>query len=202
MQQINLYQPIFRKEKKVFSAIAMLQVTALVFLILTAMAVYSWWSLQPFQAEIDRITAERQKLDKQIKNLKQEVAKNTRSQLLEDELRRIKAELARKRRIQSVLNQGSFGNKKGFSSIWEGLARQHVNGLWLTGIKVQNGGQRLSLEGKTISAELVPIYIQKLSTEAAFSGISFNVLDLTRDEENPSVIRFNVGTSKEKDRRG
>ncbi len=33
-QQINLYQPVFRRERKVFSAVAMIQVLALVFVAL------------------------------------------------------------------------------------------------------------------------------------------------------------------------
>lgn len=202
MQQINLYQPIFRKEKKVFSAVAMLQVTALVLLILTALYAYSWWQLQPFEGEIDRIAAERQRLNRQIDNMQAEVAANAKSKLLENELARIKTELANKRKIRTVLSEGSFGNQTGFSSIWEGLARQHVTGLWLTHIRVENGGRRLVLSGRTISAELVPIYIQKLSDEAAFSDISFNMLELRRDEDDPSILRFNLGTSEDDSRRG
>lgn len=198
MQQINLYQPIFRKEKIVFSALAMLQVAVVLLVILSAIYTYNLWQLQPFENQIKSVTSERQRLTSQIEKLKSEIAANAKSQLLEDELKRVKAELARKRKIQSVLSEGSFGNQTGFSTIWEGLARQHISGLWLTKIKIENGGQKLTLNGKTISAELVPVYIQKLSTEAAFSGISFNVLELSRDEENPSVISFNLGTARDK----
>jgi len=39
-QQINLYQPVFRRERKVFSAVAMIQVLALMFVAL--LGVYAW----------------------------------------------------------------------------------------------------------------------------------------------------------------
>lgn len=202
MQQINLYQPIFRKQKKVFSSVAMLQVVGVVLLLLVAIYAYSWWQLQPFEQEIARATSEREKLTQQIATMQTKVAANKKSQLLEDELKRVSRELANKRKVINAISSGQFGNRSGFSTIWEGLARQHVSGLWLTHIRIKNGGRNLLLSGKTLSAELVPIYIQKLSTEAAFSGMSFNVLEMARDEENPAVIRFNLGTSQDISRNG
>jgi len=198
MQQINLYQPIFRKEKKVFTAVAMLQISVLVLLILTAIYGYGWWQLQPFEKQLEQVASQRQQLTGQIESLKAKQAALTKSQLLEDELKRVRQEVARKKKIESVLSTGSFGNQQGFSSIWEGLARQHVSGLWLTAIRVENGGRKLQLSGRTVSPELVPVYIQKLSAEKAFQGMSFNLLELTRDEEDPSVIRFNLGTTQDK----
>ncbi len=196
MQQINLYQPIFRKQKKVFTAVAMLQVTAFVFLVLTAIYAYNWWQLQPFEQQIKRATAEHQQLQQQVSDLRAQAKKDTKSQLLEDEVKKLRRELTRKREVNAMLSEGRFGNQAGFSSLWEGLARQHIEGLWLTSVRLEKGGRQMMLSGRTISAELVPMYIQKLSSEEAFSGLSFNVLELNRDEDNPSVIRFNLGTSQ------
>lgn len=202
MQQINLYQPIFREQKKVFSAAAMLQVTGLIVLILLAIYGYNLWQLQPFEQQIAQVNADHQRLSQQIEEMRQKVKANKKSQLLEDELKRVQQELERKRKVMTVISEGRFGNQSGFSDLWAGLARQHVDGLWLTRIQIDNGGKQLLLSGKTVSAELVPVYIQKLSNESAFSGLSFNVLELNRDEDNPSVILFNLGTSQDRQKNG
>ena len=202
MQQINLYQPIFRKQKKVFTAVAMLQVTGFVFLILAAIYAYSWWQLQPFEQELERATAEHKRLQQQVENLQARVKTEAKSQLLEDEVKKLRRELEQKRQVSAMLSEGRFGNQSGFSALWAGLARQHIDGLWLTGVRFENGGRKLTLSGRTISAELVPIYIQRLSREDAFSGLSFNLLEMNRDPDNPSMIRFNLGTSQKGGRNG
>ncbi len=202
MQQINLYQPIFRKQKKVFTAVAMLQVTGFVFLLLAAIYAYSWWQLQPFEQELERATAEHKRLKQQVENLQARTKTEAKSQLLVDEVKKLRRELEQKRQINAMFSEGSFGNQSGFSALWAGLARQHIDGLWLTGVRFENGGRKLTLSGRTISAELVPIYIQRLSKEEAFSGISFNLLEMKRDPDNPSMIRFNLGTSQEGGRNG
>ena len=202
MQQINLYQPIFRKQKKVFTAVAMLQVTGFILLMLAALYAYNWWQLQPFERELAKATDQHKRLQQQVENLRAKVKTESKSQLLEDEVKKLRRELEQKRQVYTMLKEGRFGNQSGFSSLWAGLARQHIDGLWLTGVRFENGGKKLVLNGRTVSAELVPVYIQNLSKEEAFSGISFNLLELSRDPENPSIIRFNLGTSQDGGRNG
>jgi Na+-transporting methylmalonyl-CoA/oxaloacetate decarboxylase gamma subunit len=44
-QQINLYQPVFRKQEKVFSAITLLQIGAAVLLLLLIILAHAHWTL-------------------------------------------------------------------------------------------------------------------------------------------------------------
>ncbi len=201
-QQINLFQPMFRKQKKVFSAIAMAQVVGLIVIMLGAIYAYNLWSLQPFEKELVKVNTELQRLQQEFAQLQAKAPASTKSQLLEDEIRLLSRELEHKRQIAEVLNTGSFGNRKGFSAYFEGLARQHVSGLWLTKVTLHNGGTRLVLSGKTNDAELIPIYIQKLASEPAFAGLSFNVLEMSRDEDNAEIIVFNMATGLEDKDRG
>jgi hypothetical protein len=193
-QQINLYQPIFRKQKKIFSAVTMAQIVALTVVILGAVYAYNLWSLKPVQREMARMDIELERLRVELAKQQAKLAANTKSQLLEDEIKNISRELEQKRKIEQILSGGSFGNRDGFSGYFEGLARQHVSGLWLTNVILLNGGTQLVLKGKTNNAELIPIYIQKLANEKAFAGLSFNVLEMTRSEEDTEIIVFNIAT--------
>lgn len=195
-QQINLYQPIFRKQEKIFSAVTMAQIVALMVVILGAVYAYNLWSLKPVQHEMARIDIELERLREELAKQQTKLAANTKSQLLEDEIKNISRELEQKRKIEQILSGGSFGNRDGFSDYFEGLARQHVSGLWLTNVTLLNGGTQLVLKGKTNNAELIPIYIQKLANEKAFAGLSFNVLEMTRSEEDTEIIVFNIATKR------
>jgi hypothetical protein len=193
-QQINLYQPMFRKQEKVFSAVTMVQIIGLVTILLGAIYAYNIWSLRPFEQELVKINVEQQKLQGELKRFEVKAAANTKSQLLEDEIRLLSQELEQKRQVEQVLSTGSYGNRNGFSDYFAGLARQHVSGLWLTNVTLQNGGTQLVLKGKTNNAELIPIYIQKLAKEKAFAGLSFNVLEMSRSETDADIIVFNIAT--------
>lgn len=201
-QQINLYQPMFRKQEKVFSTVTMLQISGLLVVVLAAIYGYSWWSFKPIEQELARVETEQRRLQQQIARVSAESPPPVRSRLLEQEVDRLSNELDRMQRVRHAIGGAVFGNQEGFSSFYEGLARQHVSGLWLTQVKLTQGGTRLVLAGKAISPELVPVYLQRLAGEQAFSGLSFNLLEMTRSEEDPSLIEFSVGTEREDRRRG
>jgi hypothetical protein len=61
------------------------------------------------------------------------------------------------------------------------LARQSVNGVWLTGLTIS--GNDIGIEGSSVRADLVPRYISLLAGEAAFQGKSFGGLDITSLDE-------------------
>ncbi|MBI2994342.1 MAG: hypothetical protein HYY48_09240 [Gammaproteobacteria bacterium] len=196
MQQINLYQPIFRRQKKIFSAVTMLQIVGFFIVILGALYAYATFGLQPFRGELLKTEADFAKLTKQIELYRAKYSEEGKSKLLETEIARLTRELAERRRLKETLAAGSFGNIQGFSSLFEALAKGHVDGAWLTGIRIGKGGHVISLSGKTVDPELIPVYIRRLSDTAAFRNRGFNVLDLARseEEEEAGLINFNIAT--------
>ena len=196
-QQINLYQPVFRKQKKVFSAIAMLQVSliALSFFILTAG--YSFLQLHRLQAQEVAATQNLDKIKDSIATIQARGKDETTAKLLGQEISRITSEIEQKQHISELLKQGAFTNTEGFTRHFEAIARQHVDGTWLTDIKIANGGSMLQLDGIAFSAELVPVYLEKLLQEKVFTGTAFNVVGLERSETNPEQITFQVATNIE-----
>jgi competence protein ComGC len=196
-QQVNLYQPIFRKQKKVFSAVAMLQVCLIVLALFILTAGYSYRQLQRLQRQETAAQASLENLQGQIAELKARSSDDAAKKLLESEIGRITREVEQKQRVAAMLEQGAFTNTLGFVRHFEALARQHVAGTWLTEINISNGGSSLSLDGITFSAELVPVYLQRLLQEEVFTGISFNVLGMERSAAKPEELNFQVGTSAE-----
>lgn len=195
-QQINLYQPMFRRQKKIFSAITMLQMIGFFTVILGAVYAYTATGLQPFRNEMQKTDTEFAKLTKQIEVYRANFPEEGKSKLLESEIARLTKELTERRKLKDALTGGSFGNVQGFSGLFEALARGHVDGAWLTGIRIGKGGRMISLSGKTVDPELIPVYIRRLSDTPAFRKRGFNVLDLARSEKEgeAGLINFNIAT--------
>jgi len=197
MQQINLYQPMFRKQNVLFSAATMLQVGIFFLFLFSCLYVYQVSKLAPYKVQIENIETELAQLNSQVVDMEDTKKKKSKSNLLENEIAKLSAELEQRERISIILSSRSFGNSSGFSSYLESFARGHVSGTWLTNVSISEGGTSLGLKGKTLSSELVPVYIQKLAEEKSLQGSSFNMMELARvvKDEGESEINFSISTN-------
>ena len=195
-QNINLYQPQLKEKKVVFSASSMLVFTGLFVLLFTAIYGYQLLKIKPYEKQIAALDNELQQLQQQVDSLEAGAAKE-KSKLLINEIARVSSEIEQRERITETLSSRSFGNNSGFSDYLESFARGHVQGTWLTQVSIEAGGSLLGLSGKTLSSELVPLYLQNLSSEGVLQGASFNVLEIARVEnkEGSSEINFVISTN-------
>ena len=195
-QQINLYQPMFRKQKVVFSAMTMLQVSIFFLIVFAALYAYEVNQIKPYKKQLASMDNELAQLNSQVTALTGS-KKQSKSKLLEREIAKLSKELEQRENILKILSSRSFGNSDGFSSYLEAFARGHVQGTWLTSVNIKQGGAALGLKGKTLSSELVPVYIQKLAEEKSLDGSSFNVMELARveAEQGNSELSFSISTN-------
>lgn len=193
-QQINLYQPLFRKQEKVFSAVTMLQITGFFIIVLSAIYAYNIIQLKPFSVELGKTGTQLEKLSKQIEVVSKSLPARGTNKLMESEITRLTTRLENMKKIRGALSAGSFGNVNGFSNHFEALARGHVDGAWLTNITIADGGDTLALAGKSIDPELVPVYIKRLAQAPVFKNQKFNNLDLERIPGATELIGFNVSS--------
>ena len=195
-QQINLYQPVFRKQKVPFSAMTMLQVGVFFLIVFAALYAYEANQIKPYKKRLAAMDNELAQLSAQAAAFNSS-KKQSKSKLLEREIAKLSKELEQRERISKILSNRSFGNSQGFSSYLEAFARGHVEGTWLTSVNIKQGGAALGLKGKTLSSELVPVYIQKLAEEKSLDGSAFNVMELARveTEEGNSELNFSISTN-------
>lgn len=194
MQQVNLYQPMFRQQKKVFSAVTMVQIFGFFVVVLGAIYGYNLYRLQPLRDGLKTTNVAFRRISKQIDVYHKKFPPLKKSKVLEDQIARLSRELKHRRKIETILASGSFGNTKGFSQYFEALARGYTQGAWLTDISIAGGGSQVNLTGETVNPELVPVYIKRLSGFKVFQKRSFNELDLSRSDKQPNLVEFHIGT--------
>src|SRR3989304_6203969 len=111
-QQINLYQPMFRKQKKIFSAATMLQICLFFIFVFAGLYAYELYRMTPINEQVTNLKGELQELTAQLNKLKK----------------------------QQMLSGKALGNTSGFSGHLEAFARQRVEGAWLTRFAITGGG--------------------------------------------------------------
>ncbi len=186
-QQVNLYQPILRAQPKVFSALTILQFTGLLLLGLALIYGYARWQDAKLGRDVISLQAQQDAMLKRIEDFNTRFPMKQKNPDLERQLASLTADRSGKARAIDVLSGGVFGNTRGFSSYLEGLARQHVEGLWLTGVTISAGGEQLGLTGSTLDAQLVPRYLQQLSAEQVYKGREFKTFQMQRGEAPPRI---------------
>ena len=194
-QQINLYQPMFRREKKVFSAVTMLQTCGVFFLVFSLIYAYGLYQLHPVRSKLQSINRDIQVLTEKTDKLEKQFAPKEKSKLLESEIARLSEELSNREKVRQILKQQSYKGTGGFSGYLEAFARRHIQGTWLTKVDISHGGLYLGLRGKTLASELVPVYINRLADEELLSGRAFNVMEMSRSEKDNYELNFYVSTN-------
>jgi hypothetical protein len=186
-QQINLYQPIFRKQRQIFSAAAMLQALAIVTIALLAIYGYGWVRVNALEAEVVQLEGRERALTTQLARIDPSLNQGRRDEVA-GELARLNATLLDQQRLIEVLREQPLGDTAGFSPYLAALGRQRTAELWLTAIAVNGGTGAIELAGRSLDAKLVPEYMQRLSGEAALAGQRFDRFEITHDDTTGEAV--------------
>ena len=196
MQQVNLFQDELKTQKLKYSASMLLQISVVLIVVLSAVAGFSYFQLQQHQISL----AEHQQKQKiamaDLQTIQSELSLRRKDAALARRIVQKTKELSNKQKVLNILSRDEFGNTKGFIGHVSGLARQRVEGLWLTKIRIASGGTDVSLNGTTSKPSLLPKYLQRLSSEKAFSGTEFQSLLMTRQEKKNQLLNFSLQNQK------
>lgn len=192
-RQINLYSPAFRRQAKKFSAVW--TVSSVIAIAAGMFAYYSWETVQLRDLRASRTAAAAQLklLREQLVGLGQTTQK-TKNKALEDQVARAESLLKSRQELFVRLQSGEIGNRDGYAKFLTALARQHMEGVWLTGIEISGPGSDFVLEGRTIRADLLPGFIKMLRNEDALRGKPIGTLSLhEREIESRGEPKRQVG---------
>lgn len=177
-QQINLYSPIFRRQKKYFSADTMMASFGVIVLGVGGLVTFAIMQVTALGSQAGQ-TAQQLKNDTaRLSAMVADKSGENRAKALEARVKEAESSLAMKLRQSEALKSDSLGNTRGFSETMRALARQTLDGVWLTQIGVDGENNGLTLRGNALKAELVPEYVDRLRREKVLRGYSFGQLEI------------------------
>jgi hypothetical protein len=185
-QQINLYNPIFLKQKKHFSARTMLQALGLIALGVGALCGYAFFESRNAERTARQYTDQVGAQRGQLVQLVARLAAQGSSKALEADIARLQREVSARQSTLNALATGELGQADGFSDFMAAFGRQAVQGVWLTGFTIGESGNDLLVNGRALRPELVPAYLNGLSRESMMRGRRVTELKLTAKAVPPS----------------
>jgi len=180
-QQINLFNPLFMRKKKYFSARTMLQSLGLIALGMLAIYAYALWQASDLRQLAASYSGQLAAQRAQFVSL----SGQGRSKLLEAEAARLEGDLRVRRGVLDVMQGGAgLGNTSGFSRFFAAFARHPMRGVWLTGFSVGDNGNVLNVRGRVLHADLVPEYLKLLNKDDVMRGRLVTELKLVARDES------------------
>lgn len=196
IQQVNLYKAEFRPRHQRLTAVTGLLAALLVLLVVLAAGGWYQYRAAGLEQAVSTEQAGNDRLLQAVEQLSSEIQGRRPDPELERAVERVTDTLARRQRLLDRVERLASNPSDGFSAPMTALAKQVPEGLWLTGLRLYP--ERVAIEGRTREGNLVPVYLQRLGDEAAFTGQSFGRFELSRSEDH-SWIEFAVATRREQE---
>lgn len=179
-QQINLFNPIFLKQKKIFTVVPMAQALGVLLLGCLAMVYYGNRQVSVLARESETLKTRLASKQERMAAVDAEFAPRKKSAELEAELAYTQAHLQALREVSDILKRGDLGNTQGYAEYFRAFSRQSVSGLWLTGVSITGAGNEITLQGRAMQAPLIPNYILRLKGESVMQGKTFGSLEIAQ----------------------
>lgn len=177
-QQINLFNPAFEQQKKLLSAagIALGAGVTVVVLAVTGMVLQS--RVAGLQREADAGAVRLEAAQKHLGEVGIQFAPRASDSALAGSLGEAESQREALRRVADVIERGELGNTQGYSEYFRALARQRVEGLWLTGVRIGGAGQDIGVRGRALDPALVPGFLGRLRNEPVMQGKAVGSLQI------------------------
>ncbi len=195
MQQVNLYIDEFKHIEPPFSA-KIIRNYGLYSLLLGSLvggvlALMSWWvesNLNERQVVASKVNSELEEVRVQYPEPKVDARYLHQIDMLKQK------KLRNDNVLQYLSSQQIEAEYQSFSTFLLALSVIQEKNLWLTHIKIFEGGKALMLTGRALEADAVPRYFEKLTELSVFADMDFKVFDLTRDD---SGLKFVISSKRE-----
>ena len=177
-QQINLFNPAFLKQRRVFSLLTMMQGMGLILIFAAMVYFFALYQVSGLNELSIQSTTRFNKEQTSLLEYTASYSPRQVNQQLKDELVQWSKKVEESDLLVERLRSGSVGNTSGFSEYLRALSRQVVPDLWLTSFKITGDAASIRLNGRMTDPALVPVYIQKLGSESIMQGKSFANLQM------------------------
>jgi Tfp pilus assembly protein PilN len=173
-QQINLYQPIFSRERRQLSSVTLVSAVGAIVATLLGISFYAHLRVGQLAQEVDAMRERAAQQEQMVATVGELHAARGNPAQIEARVEQLTETIAARKRALNVLQAGAAGQTVGFAARLEALARRHVDGLWIDSLVLSGTNGSMTLQGATLNADTVPVYLQGLTHERALAGTRFD----------------------------
>ncbi len=191
MQQINLYLPEFQPNREPLRSIHMLWGLGAFIFLLVLTTIYTVHQNRQRSEVVAQQLAQLEQLKTSAVHLEQQRPTMNLAEL-EVQAAKLVEELKRREQVYHIIADKDLGNNAGFSGHLQALGRQSLETVSLEAFSLIAGGNYVELAGKAQTVDQVPLYVQRLRSEAVFSQVGFGVLNARPQKSASGAFDFSL----------
>lgn len=189
--QVNFYQPSLKAGSESVNLNLVLICCLIAAMLITAWSIYSSAELKQWQTAGKTQKQELETIRQRLQKVTAELDSQPDIRLVQ-QAEQLQREIQAQHYLLGRLRNEQQAGRGTYAQLMLALADQHKQDIWLTHIEVT--GSRLQLQGKSLSAESVPRWLQSLSKSDYFIGTRFGSLKVFRDDEQ--LLNFVLGATE------
>lgn len=187
-RQINLYDPSFRPKKDWLSSGNLVLASLLAVLLVSLGSGAARWHAASQEVQAKSINSQLLSARTAFAALTSSISERKADQALVNEVQEMERNLQAAQSALVLLgNMTGQQERPVVGDMMQAFFRAGIDGLWLTGFVVSEGGKQLEIRGRMTDQALLPSYLRRLETEPAFQGRRFAALDMRGSEWSPPV---------------
>ncbi len=180
-QQINLFHPGLRPPQRPLSAARLALGTLLLVVVLAALYGFAEYQAYRSGEALAQANAESKSLQERILKIGASGG-GTSLRDIEAAIAKADAEVGVREAVLKRLSGGELGSTQGFSAYLTALARQRMEGVWITGLSVAGDSGDFTLRGGVSRPEVLLEYIGRLNREEVLKGRQIGDFRMLRRE--------------------
>jgi Tfp pilus assembly protein PilN len=181
-QQINLLNPALIRKRDFLNPNTIVMLFGVLFVGLIAYSVYERNALAALQIKRTEAANALASTQSQLTEvMARKTVSNDKTAIL-NEIKQLEDKETMEKVIINAVTQSSDAKQPSYAALLRAFAKQSIDGLWITGLSINQDAEQLRISGRTLNADLVPKYIAKLRAEPALKGKTFSELTMHINE--------------------
>lgn len=174
-QQINLINTALIKKKDFLTFVNIGLVYGVFCLLVIAWFGYANHEVSGLSKQREAVIAELTQTQERLLQMAEMVKPQVQDAYLKAQVAQLEEDKELHAHILKVISQDK-AQTTSLAGYMRGLARQTMDGLWLTGFSIDHKRKAMTLSGRSLSADILPQYMKKLGKDPVFLGQSFGGL--------------------------
>ena len=150
--------------------------------------------------DLHRVRQELVRVQAQTDRLQRAVAEVPSPEVaLADRLASTEREVQALEAVAHTLSTGGLAHTDGFVGPLQAFGRATTEGVWLTGLTLDNRAGSMVVEGRALDASRIPALLQTLKAEPYFAGRAFSAIEVTAGTDSSALaadraLKFRIST--------
>ncbi|MCD6055349.1 MAG: hypothetical protein K0R12_311 [Gammaproteobacteria bacterium] len=191
LQQINLLNAFAPPPKPLLPPVKMLQIIGLLIIVLMGIYISAYAAKYKIDKEYRALSATQQLQAAKLADLSSQLPDSEAAKEIQNDVNKLTEAISNKVELLKIIDRPN----KNFADYMQALAENILSGVWLKEIIIDQENQEVALLGRTLNANLVPVFLSEIAREKAFSEVNFKQIKLAKPLDNNFKMAFALRTT-------